>query len=263
MYKYDMHTHTHEGSPDSKVGFEEYMSTLIGDGFTGMMVSDHDSYEGYRYYETILKDMDKFRDFRVIKGIEYDTYDAGHFLVVMPKGSEHRVLEERGLRLRELIDYVHGNGGILGPAHPCGEPFLSIFRTGKFKRDDSIAAEFDFLEGFNSCEYAEDNKRAKEIARKYNKPILGGSDAHWIDCVGKGYTLFPDEIRDEDGLISYITNQGSQHPEKIRVQGNRFFGTLRDKLGWANKFLVYGFYPYNKLGAIKHTASRKKALKNI
>ena len=48
----------------------------------------------------------KYQDFMVFKGIEYDTRDAGHFLVIMPEGRKMRLLEMRGLPLTMLIDLV-------------------------------------------------------------------------------------------------------------------------------------------------------------
>ena len=49
--KFDMHCHTKEGSMDGKVMIEEYIRTLKRKGFGGMLVSDHDSYDGYREEE--------------------------------------------------------------------------------------------------------------------------------------------------------------------------------------------------------------------
>ena len=49
--KFDMHCHTKEGSMDGKVMIEEYIRTLKRKGFGGMLVSDHDSYDGYRVEE--------------------------------------------------------------------------------------------------------------------------------------------------------------------------------------------------------------------
>lgn len=47
----------------------------------------------------------------MLKGIEYDTRDAGHILVIMPEGVKMRLLEMRGMPLAVLIDLVHRNGG--------------------------------------------------------------------------------------------------------------------------------------------------------
>ncbi len=55
----------------------------------------------------------KHTDFVVLKGIEYDTRDAGHILVIMPEGVKIRLLEMRGMPLALLIDLVHRNGGVL------------------------------------------------------------------------------------------------------------------------------------------------------
>lgn len=97
--KIDMHCHTREGSPDGKVPIEQYIRMLRNQGFGGMLVTDHDSYGGYRYWKKNIKG-DKYQDFLVLKGIEYDTLDAGHILVIMPETIKLRLLELRGSRCR-------------------------------------------------------------------------------------------------------------------------------------------------------------------
>ena len=118
--KFDMHCHTKEGSMDGKVPIDDFIAELIRKGFNGMLVSDHNSYNGYRTWKRNIKDQ-KFKDFVVLKGIEYDTIDAGHILVIMPETIKLKILELRGLPVQILIDIVQKNGGILGPAQPCGE----------------------------------------------------------------------------------------------------------------------------------------------
>lgn len=68
-------------------------------GFQGMVITDHDTYNGYRYWKENIKGK-KHTDFVVLKGIEYDTRDAGHILVIMPEGVKMRLLEMRGCRWR-------------------------------------------------------------------------------------------------------------------------------------------------------------------
>lgn len=255
--KLDMHCHTREGSSDAHVSIEEYINLLKKQGFDGMLVTDHDSYGGYRYYRKYLKG--KIKDFVVLKGIEYDTVDAGHMIIVMPEKVNLRILEHRGLPVRLLIHIVHQYGGIIGPAHPCGEPNLSIFSTGKFRRREvSIADRFDFIEGFNSGEDAEANERAMNIAAKYNKPVTGGSDAHKHDCVGLAYTILESEVRSENELIDFIKSK-----KKTSCGGEKYLGTIKEHLGKWNKLLVYGFWPYNKAGTILHYRPRSKELTKI
>ena len=90
--KFDMHCHTKEGSIDAKLPVEEYIQILISKGFDGMMISDHDSYSGYEYYKKMGLD-EKYPDFTVIKGVEYDTLDAGHILCILPNHISLKILE--------------------------------------------------------------------------------------------------------------------------------------------------------------------------
>lgn len=254
--KLDMHCHTKEGSPDSKVEFEKYIRLLKERGFDGMLVTDHDSYDGYRYYKDNLKD--KITDFVVLRGIEYDTFDAGHIVVIMPGDVELKLLEHKGLPVRRLISIVHRYGGILGPAHPCGEPFLSIFSTGRNKKNHDLAEQFDFIESYNSGEDEASNKKAAEIAVTYGKPVTGGSDAHWEDCVGMAYTILDEDVSSEEELIEYI-----RLCKPTRTGGKQYMGTIKARIGKWNKLLVYGFFPYNKVGALAHRRKRNFELANV
>lgn len=252
----DMHCHTKEGSPDAKVPIGEYIEELKRQGFNGMLVTDHDSYEGWRHYHRNQKDMPG--DFVCLKGIEYDTGNAGHIIVIMPRKVHLKILEHKGLPLETLIRIVHKYGGVLGPAHPCGEAFLSIFSTGKYKRDISIASKFDFIEGYNSGEGSHSNERAMEIARLYELPTTGGSDAHKIDSIGLAYTEITESIKNEDELIAYIKSK-----KPMECGGEKYHGTLKEKLGAFNKVLVWGFFPYNKFGSLVHFKERKDELRHI
>ena len=48
----DMHCHTKEGSLDGKVSIEDYITRLEELGYDGMLVTDHNSYNGYRRERT-------------------------------------------------------------------------------------------------------------------------------------------------------------------------------------------------------------------
>ena len=49
--KIDMHCHVKEGSIDSKVSLEDYITLLKKKGFQGMVITDHNTYNGYRYWK--------------------------------------------------------------------------------------------------------------------------------------------------------------------------------------------------------------------
>lgn len=260
--KFDMHCHTKEGSLDGKVMIEEYIRRLREQGFGGMLVSDHNSYDGYREWKKSVKDR-QYQDFVVLKGVEYDTMDCGHILVIMPEGVKLWILEMRGLPVDMLIRIVHFYGGILGPAHPYGEKYLSAMTTRlrkeRYKKKlSSLVSQFDFIEIFNACEKKETNDKAYELAKEYGKPGFGGSDAHKTDCIGKAYTELPDNIRTESDLIAYIKSN-----PVIECGGTFYERTTKDRLGKVNAVLVESFYVYNKMGNALRGRKRRKELRYI
>lgn len=255
--KFDMHCHTKEGSMDGKVPIEEYIELLKANGFQGMLVTDHNSYKGYRAWQKDVKGK-KHTDFIVLKGIEYDTIDAGHILVIMPEDVKLGLLEMRGLPVRILTDIVHKNGGILGPAHPCGERYLSILKTKQKKSKADIMEKFDFVETFNACECKERNQAAADLANQYHKPGFGGSDAHKANCVGTAYTSFPETVKTESDLIQYV-----KAAETIECGGRQYTHTTKDKLGKWNHVLVESFFVYNKVAGLYRFPRRRMELRKI
>lgn len=251
--KFDLHCHTQEGSLDGKIPVLEYMKALKEKGFDGMLVTDHNSYNGFRKYRDHHKNA--LKDFVVLKGIEYDTIDAGHILIIMPEHVKLLLLECRGLPVRILQDIVHLYGGILGPAHPCGERHLSITQTKVYKKHPEIMKRFDFIEGYNSCESEESNQKALELALEYNLPTFGGSDSHHLSCVGTAYTQIPETITKESDLISCVKRH-----VKLTTDGYYYTGTVKQKIGIFNHILVEFFWFYNCFASLARAHRRKTAM---
>ena len=53
--KIDMHCHTKEGSLDGKLSIRDNIRILQEKGYQGMLITDHNSYKAYRYYEKNIK----------------------------------------------------------------------------------------------------------------------------------------------------------------------------------------------------------------
>lgn len=251
--KFDLHCHTLEGSLDGKIPIAEYIHSLQEKGFDGMLVTDHNTYNGFREYRDHCKE--KIKDFVVLKGIEYDTIDAGHILIVMPENVKLKLLECRGLPVRILQDIVHLYGGILGPAHPCGERHLSITQTRIYKKHPEIMKKFDFLEGYNSCESSESNQNALELAKKYQLPTFGGSDSHHLNCVGTAFTQIPEAVTKESDLISCVKRGLTFVPG-----GGYYTGTVKQRIGILHHLLVESFWFYNRFASLIRAHRRKAAL---
>lgn len=163
-----------------------------------------------------------------------------------------RLLEMRGMPVSLLIDLVHRNGGVLGPAHPCGEKYMSIANTKKFYQSPEIMKRFDFIEAYNCCESVASNTGAARLAAKYKKVTTGGSDSHKTGCVGRAYTILPEPVTCETELISMIHKK-----VPFEVGGVQYEKTTKDRIGKVNKVLVYSFWLYNKGGELIKRRGRK------
>jgi len=204
--KFDLHCHTKGGSIDARTPLSRYIEILKSQGFGGLLVTDHDSYRGCRQWR---EDCQAGRetapdDFVVLEGVEYDTRDAGHILVILPDDVQLDVLQVRGLDVETLIGLVHHFGGILGPAHPFGAKSSSMMHMKKIPRHPHLIKKFDFIEGFNACESMGSNYFAQGLAAFWDKPCIGGSDAHGEDSIGQGWTEFDVPIRSNDDLIEAV-----------------------------------------------------------
>ena len=253
--KFDLHCHTRNGSPDARVDIVDYVKLLKLRGYDGMLVTDHDSYNGYRAWQKAKGKLPLYHDFIVLRGVEYDTRDAGHILVIMPQDVELKVLEVRGMRLETLIQTVHDFGGILGPAHPYGSKSSSLQHAKWMGKDESIMADFDFVEGFNTCETPDSNRKAQSLAARHHKICTGGSDAHKALYIGMAYTEFEGEIRNNDDLILAVKEK------RILAYGGR----ERKERGKYMKLVPKSaaFTLYNQGLMVIHTRSGRNQLKAL
>ena len=256
-----MHCHTSEGSIDSHIPIKQYCQLLKDQGFDGMLVTDHDSYRGYQYWYEHRAHMPKH--FTVLRGIEYDTRDAGHFLVIMPDHVHLKLLSVRGLRVEILIRIVHHYGGVLGVAHPYGMRSSSAMFFDKIQRHPDLMKHVDFVEGLNTCELASANIKAQELAKKYGLPCTGGSDAHRSKYVGTAWTEFDRPIRCNNDLITCIKEGGivgfggREREFKARHQARYILPTTAGFIAF-NKTLSLLFKPYRKNTVSKIDVNKDK-----
>lgn len=237
--RFDLHCHVKGGSIDSRVTLERFIELLQIQDFDGMMITDHDSYRACRYWDRI-KDDPKYKDFVVLRGLEYDTRDAGHFIVVMPDNLYLKVLTIRGMRLARLISIVHGNGGILGPAHPYGVRSSSAMLFSFLAKQPTVIHEFNFIETFNTCESPLSNMLAHKMAGKYGKVGTGGTDAHDEKYIGMGYTDIDYPVECNNDFITAIKEN-----RIIDANGIERKSTTRSKMK-DSQLGVLGFKAYNQ-----------------
>lgn len=252
--RFDLHCHTKEGSFDSKIPITEYATKYMMLGYDGFMITDHNSYKGCKAWDEI-SNRPEYKNITVLKGIEYDTKDAGHVLVILPDGMYPSLLQIRGMRCKKLAHLVHFFGGILGPAHPFGIPSSS---TMGFKlMSEKLLSYMDFVEVFNTCEKPLSNELAMELADKYNLPGFAGTDAHDSQYIGMAYTDIAADIHCNNDLIAAIHNEVT-----ITAGGVEREETLKGKAKdhWISQI---GYTIYNRGIAKLSMPARKLAHKNL
>ena len=256
--KFDLHCHTKEGSLDSRVSVREFAHKFMALGYDGFMIADHNSYKGCKAWDAI-KDDPRYRNFCVIRGLEYDTKDAGHVLVIMPDDLYLPILKIRGMRCSKLIKVVHACGGILGPAHPFGAAASSAMN---FKNMNvRLMKKFDFIETFNTCESSQSNRKAAILAADCGLPCFAGSDSHVSEYIGMACTEIPGCIRCNNDLISAVKNgadikaYGTERGESKKAKRKEhWIGVLSFRL--YNRGIAKVISPYRKL-------KRRKLIKPI
>ncbi len=173
--RFDMHTHTtyskHDfWGRDALNTPREMIKAAIKKGLSGMAITDHQTVKGSIVGKKAARTLK--RDFKIITGLEIKT-EIGDLLAL---GVKKNIPDH--LSLKETIEKVHDLGGLAVAPHPFGE-----FGFRACLRDEAVKT--DAIEIFNStsCRGFQNNM-AKELAKRYKRPVSAGSDAHCCRIVG-------------------------------------------------------------------------------
>lgn len=152
----DFHTHTYH-SYDSLMKPEKILRVAKKKGLTAIVICDHNSIKGG--IETQKLNADK--DFTVIVGAEIAT-NAGDITGIFLKE------EIMSRDIDEVLKEIKQQGGKIILNHP--------YKGHDLSKIDVVRV--DFIEGYNARLSEEENEKALQLAKKYNKPVIAGSDAH-------------------------------------------------------------------------------------
>jgi len=156
-------------------------------GLDGICITDHDTVSSKNIIENSV---DSF-GICVIVGIEYTT-TKGDFLVFGPVE-----YIPKGLDAENLLRWINKEGGVAIPAHP--------FREDR-PVDINILGSSKVIEGLNGRNKPHENELCnKWLDRRGNgMKIIGGSDAHTIEEVGRIVTVFKKNIYSIEDLIEEL-----------------------------------------------------------
>lgn len=185
LHKADLHIHTTWSDGTATVpALLDYVATHTD--LAVIAITDHDSIAGAQLAHRLGGQY----GIEVVIGEEVSTAD-GHLLALFIDR-----LIPPGRSAAETIAAVHSQGGLCFAAHPFDHGVPSLGRAGLRQRCIGPRAgewALDGIEGFNAsvmwprraC-----NKAAQHFGQERNLVMVGGSDAHSLATVGRGYTLF-------------------------------------------------------------------------
>lgn len=168
----DLHVHT-SSSKDGESGVEDILRRAEEAGLDAIAITDHDSVDGAKRALACATEV------LVIPGIEVSTRQ-GHLIVL---GVTELI--PAGLDVAETVAIARRLGAVIILPHP-----YHILRHGIARRKKAGMAMVDAVEAFNSRYIVGSaNRKAARIARRLDKPCVGGSDAHHARYVGFGRTF--------------------------------------------------------------------------
>lgn len=216
--KFDLHVHSCY-SKDSNASLDDILEHAVRNGLDGLAICDHDRIEGGIACSKRAKESGS--DLIVIPGVEVSS-SKGHILAL---GVNEPI--EPGLTPEETIRRARQQGAVVIIPHPFK---LTSHGIGYIEGLDA-----DAIEVLNSrCVTDGPNKKAKEAAIEFGFPMVGGSDSHEAEMVGRSYTEIHVDDRSVRSVLDAIragrTSPGGCKTPVSFVVKQMFIGHL-NKLG--------------------------------
>lgn len=179
--KADLHIHSNHSDGLATIPqIMDYVQTKTD--LKAIAITDHNTMEGSRYAQELAE----LYDFEVIPGMEISS-KQGHILGLF---LSHEIAP--GMDASDTIAAIEEQGGIAVIAHPFSAK--GVFGpTGRSLFADAVNDwAFHAFETYNSLPFLvwANSMAARTLAGGQGVAATGGSDAHVVQAVGTGYTLF-------------------------------------------------------------------------
>jgi len=162
------HVHT-RCSYDSLLSPKRIVARTRKMGDQVLIVTDHDTIEGSREVRALSSGDPPV----VVTAAEYQS-EKGDIIGLFLKE------EIRSRRSAEIIEQIHGQGGLAVLPHPYKGHLL----------DDELLAGVDLIECYNGRCSENDNGKAETLRQRWNRPVLAGADAHCSPELGAALNEF-------------------------------------------------------------------------
>ena len=202
MMAFDIHLHTRTYSDCSFISPPDLIHQAVQANLQGIALTEH----GMRWPDEKFDELRRLADphgLILINGQEIQASSSrngmeGEFLVF---GLKKSLVTK--FSARDLVERVHGEGGILIAAHP-----YKLSRSGRLRYygagDRVYELGLDALELYHPDHDEEALKKVRRAMETLAIPGTGGSDAHKVFEVGSCVTLFESKILSEQDFIREI-----------------------------------------------------------
>lgn len=209
----DLHSHSTDASDDAGGTVEGYLKWIVarrkkGYRIDGLVLTEHRQYDPSVDYTTLAEHYGVI----VLRGAEVET-DAGHVLVY---GIDQRFtaafdLANVALPHGEVFRAAREFGGFAAGAH-AGRPRIGLaahVAEGRVDRENIEA-----IEVLNGGSSDAENARARELAGELGLRGIGGSDAHFVNAIGRCLTAFRRPVNSIQALVEEL-REGDYHPVRV------------------------------------------------
>ena len=207
----DMHSHS-VFSDDSRATVEQYakwISKVVKKkgALDAIVLTEHRGFDkGSDYSE-----LEEAYGIRIFKATELDT-NRGHILVY---GVNDYLLDKFDftdvtMDAVTLVREAKASGAFPVPAHP-GRKRIGL---REFVENGASAPEVEVVETLNGGSSTAENQRAQELAEERGYRGIGGSDAHFVNAIGKYATRFQNAVNSMEELVEELRS-GAFEPVRL------------------------------------------------
>ena len=198
----DIHTHTYPTSVDSFIDADELIEQAKSIGLDGVCITDHDGFWDHREVD----DLSRRHNFLVLPGCEVTT-EEGHLLVY---GLRKYIF---GMHRATFVkDKLDREEGAMVVAHPYRRTYRKGAHTSESAYYEMLERAsrnhvFDMVnavEVFNGRGLDEENAFSRDLAKWFDLPGTGASDAHKLEDIGTYATEFERRITCLNDLITEL-----------------------------------------------------------
>ncbi len=207
----DMHSHS-IFSDDARATVEQYVKWIAkvvrkNHKLDAVVLTEHRGFD----WKSDYSDLEEEYDIKIFKASELDT-NRGHVLLY---GVNDRLLERFNfadvtMDAMALVEEAKASGAFGVPAHP-GRKRIGLC---EFLENGMDIPDVQVMEVLNGGSTPPENERASQLVQERGYKGIGGSDAHFVNAIGKYATEFENEIGTIEDLVEEL-KKGAFEPVRL------------------------------------------------